>query len=239
MSTSGLMECRGCVVRMRTGFVAMIVLAASGCAMMGGANLTDDEKTLRTDSQAFNETVIGGAAAGAGVAALGCMLFGSDLTDCLPAVAVGGVVGAASGYAVASKQRAAKQQVDEIEIVTGDIEVDNERLTTLVASARNVLDENRAAVEALKTRIASNEAEAGEIEALQAKLRSNVDVLNNTIGKLNERRDTYAEAAASLDGEGKNTTALRQKVREMEDQIAQLVQYRSALEEEIDVELMG
>ena len=236
---SGLMEHRCFAVRMRTGVIAMLAVAVTGCATLGGASLTENEQALRDDSQAFTETVLGGAATGALAGGGLCMLTGKSLQDCLGAAAIGGALGAAGGYAVATKQAAANENVAQTDIVTRDIEADNQKLGKLVASTRNVVQENRAAVEALKARVASKEAEAGEVEALQARLRSNADLLNNTIGKLNERKDTYTETLASMEGEGEDTTALRQEVSEMEDQIAQLVEYRSALEDEIDVELMG
>ena len=127
----------------------------------------------------------------------------------------------------------------QTDIVTRDIVAVNEQIAKSVVLAKNVLNENRTAASALRERIAKNEAQAEEIKAMQARLRSNVAVMSTTIDKLNERKQTFVDALASLEEEGEDTTAMRVQVREMEDQIAQLVQYRSALEEEIDVELMG
>ena len=56
------------------------------------------------------------------------------------------------------------EQVRATDIVTRDIRTENERLLTLAATARKVLEENRASNQELKARIAKNEAEAGEIE---------------------------------------------------------------------------
>ena len=239
MSMSESMERRTCASYVRAGVVALLVVTVAGCAAMGGAPLTDDERALREQSQVFDKTVLGGAAVGAGIGGITCMLFGQSVEDCVPEMVAGAAVGAAGGYLVAAKQKAASEQVRQTDIVTRDVVADNEKIARSVSLARNVLNENRAAVKALKERIATNESEAGEIEAIQARLRSNIEILNTTIGKLNERKQMYVDALASLASEGEDTTALRVQVREMEDQIAQLVQYRSALEEEIDVELMG
>ena len=239
MSMSESMDRRTCASYMRAGVVALLVVTVAGCAAMGGAPLTDDERALREQSQVFDKTVLGGAAVGAGIGGITCMLFGQSVEDCVPEMVAGAAVGAAGGYLVAAKQKAASEQVRQTDIVTRDVVADNEKIARSVSLARNVLNENRAAVKALKERIATNKSEAGEIEAIQARLRSNIEILNTTIGKLNERKQMYVDALASLASEGEDTTALRVQVREMEDQIAQLVQYRSALEEEIDVELMG
>ena len=217
----------------------MLVVVVAGCATMGGGALTEDEQALRQQSQVFDNTVLGGAAVGAGIGGLACMMLGQSAEECIPEMMAGAALGAAGGYLVAAKQKAADEQVRQTDIVTSDVVADNEQIARSVALARKVLNENRAAVKALRERIASNEAQAGEIEAMQARVRSNVEILNTTISKLNERRQTYVDALASLESEGEDTTALRGQVREMEDQIAQLVQYRSALEDEIDVELMG
>ena len=237
MTMSEWMERWICVSR--AAIVAMLVVVMTGCETTGGIELTDDERALRDQSQVFNETVLGGAAVGAGVGGITCMLLGQSAAECIPEMIAGAAVGAAGGYLVAAKQEAAAEQVRQTDIVTRDVVADNEKIAKSVALARNVLDENRAAVTALRERIASNEAEAGEAEAMEARLRSNIETLNTTISKLNERKQTYVDALAALTDEGEDTSGLSAQVREMEAQITQLVEYRSALEEEIDVELMG
>ena len=224
------------------GAVIAIAVASTGCVTMPGgqgAALTPEERALRGEAKVFNNTVLGGAAAGAAVGGITCMLFGNSLGECAGEMAVGAVTGGIVGYVTATKQQAANEQVRAAEIVTRDVQAENEKLGTLVATARNVLEENRASNQELKARIATNEAEAGELGAQQRRVRSNVEVLNGVIAKLNEKRSQYAEVAGDLESEGEDTTALRQQVREMSEQIGLLVEYRTALEEELNVELMG
>ena len=223
--------------------VAMVV-AVTGCETMPGmttvdANLSAEERALREDANVFNATVLGGAAAGAAAGGLGCLLFGGSLTDCATEIAIGAATGGVVGYMTASSQRAANEQVRQADVVTRDIMAENEKLAKLVSSARSVLESNRASAEALKARIASKEADAAEIEAMQAKLRSNIGVLSSTIDTLTEKKHQYTEVAANLQSQGEETAEVRAQVREMEDHIALLVEYRDALEEELDVELMG
>ena len=222
----------------RLGMIAACVVTAAGC-MPQQPPLTTDEQALRSDADVFNETVAGGAAAGAALGGLTCLLLGGGAGDCVEEVALGAVVGGVAGYLTASKQEAANQQVAQIDIITRDIQAENAQAAKVVASARKVLDENRATAKAVRERIANQEVEVAEVAAMQAKLQSNVDVLNGVIAKLGEKRDTFAEAATSLEAEGQQTAGLQEQVREMEDQIALLVEYRTALEEELSVELMG
>ena len=222
--------------------VITIPVALTGCLTFsegGGVSLTPEERALREEAQVFNQTVLGGAAAGAAIGGFACMMFGSSLGDCAAEAAIGAVAGGIAGYVTASKQKAANEQVRATDIVTRDIHAENERLASLVATARSVLEENRASNEELRARIVNNEAEAGEIDAQRRKIQSNVEVLNGVIANLNEKRSQYTEVAGNLDDEGKDTAALRKQVREMSEQLDLLVEYRSALEEELDVELMG
>ena len=204
-----------------------------------GTALTPEERALRAEAQVFEKTVLGGAAAGAAIGGVTCMLFGSSLSECGGEMALGAVAGGIAGYVTASKQQAANEQVRATDVVTRDIQADNERIGTLVATARKVVEENRASNQELRARIARNEAEAGEIKTRQNKIRENVEVLNGVIANLNEKRSQYAEVASNLENEGEDTGALRRQVDEMSEQIDLLVEYRTALEEELDVELMG
>ena len=125
--------------------------------------------------------------------------------------------------------------VNATDIVTCDIHTENERLSSLVATAGRVLEENRALNEELRVRLTNNEAEAGEIDAQRRKVQSNVEVLDGVIANLNEKRSQYTKVAGNLDDEGEDTAALRKQVRKMSEQIDLLVEYRIALEEELDV----
>ena len=112
-----------------------------------------------------------------------------------------------------------------------DILADNERLASLSVTARKVVEENRDLGRALKTRVIRKVAEAGEIGALQARIRSNRDLLDSVIVNVDTRRKAYAEIASNRERNGEDTTAFRKQLREMADQIELLGEYRNALEE--------
>ena len=216
---------------------SVIAVAVSGCASQ--PQLTSDELALRDNAEVFNETVVGGAVAGALLGGLGCMALGNSGSDCLASAAVGGFAGGVAGYLVAAEQQAATEHVEKIDIVTRDIVAENQNIAKVVTSARTVLEENQNSARALRERIASQEAEATEYETMQARIQSNINLLNDVIGRLNEKRDNFAQSATTLQSEGHDTAGLRQQVQEMADQIAVLVEYRGALEAEYSVELLG
>ena len=204
-----------------------------------GGNLTPEEQALREDAQVFNETVVGGAATGALIGGLGCALLGGNLEQCAIAAGSGAALGGITGYMTATQQRAAKQEVRQIDVITKDIVDENGKIKEVVARAEKVLETNRAEAKKLKALIASKKAKVGEMEALQARMESNSATLTELVTKLNKKRDQYIEIADNLQGKGQDTSELRQAVKDMESQIALLVEYRTALEESLKVEVMG
>jgi hypothetical protein len=224
------------------GRLALLLIAAitfGGCATMPGQNLTPEEQQMRADASVFDETVLGGAAMGA---ALGCAVgyfWGGEAKDCLVGGIGGGALGALGGYLTATEQEAARGQVRQVDIVTRDINADNENLRRLVASASRVLDQNRQQAQLVKQKLARAELAEGELASMRARLRSNIAFMNETIVKLEEKRSQYVEAANSLAGKGQDTSGLRRRVGDMENHIAALIEYRDTLEEQLNVELVG
>lgn len=232
------MLCNGRATRM--GCALLLVFMIAGCkTMSGGANLTADEQMLQEDAQVFEETVVGGAMTGALLGGLGCALLGGDTKDCIVAAGVGGAVGGLAGYMTATEQRAAKQQVRQIDVITEDIEEENNKIKKFAALAEKVLAQNRAEARKLRARIASKKAKASEMETLQARMESSRDSMNVAITRLQKKRDEFVQVADNLKGKGEDTTKIRQAVKDMEGQIALIIEYRTALEEELKVEVMG
>lgn len=77
------------------------------------------------------------------------------------------------------------------------------------------------------------------MEALQARMETTRDTLTEAIAGSQKKRDQFVEAADELKGKGEDTTQARQALKNMEGQIALLIEYRTALEEELRVEVMG
>ena len=224
----------------RVGCALLLVLMITGCKTMGtGVNLTPNEQMLQKDAQVFEATVVEGAVTGALVGGLGCLLLGGNTTDCAIAAGTGAAVGGITGYMTATQQRAAKQEVRQIDIITSDIGEENDKIKKFTALAEKIIEDNRAEAKKLRALIVSKKAKAGDMEALQARMETNRDTLTEAITKLQKKRDRFVEAADELKGKGEDTTQLRQALKNMEGQIALLVEYRTAIEEELRVEVMG
>ena len=223
----------------RLALFLIATITFGGCATMPGQNLTPEEEQLRADASVFDETVLGGAAMGAAVGCAFGFLLGGNAEDCLVGGIGGGALGALGGYLTATEQEAAQGHVRQIDIVTRDINADNENLRTLVASASRVLDQNRQQAQLVKQKLARAELAEGELANMRARLRSNIAFMNETIVKLEEKRSQYVEVANSLAGKGQDTSGLQQRVGDMKNHIAALIAYRDTLEEQLNVELVG
>jgi hypothetical protein len=226
-------------------FLSMALVLA-GCQTAGdsdqislfesSAPLTPAEQAMRDDADVFNETLFGGAAAGAVLGGVFCamsLLLGSDengIATCAAAIGVGATIGAVDGYMVATRQEAARQQVQQIDLVTQDIEKSNARLRKLVASSQKVVEQNRERINEVKIKVAQNQAHAEELTRERARLDDNISVMSDTLGNLRDERDGYVEVAGELTSEGQDTSRLREQVREMNRQIEALERERDALE---------
>ena len=130
------------------------------------------------------------------------------------------------------------KNVRQVNIIISDIEEENDKIKKFAVLAGMIVEKNMAEAKKLRDLIASKKAKATDMESLQARMETNRDTLNGAITKLQKKRDRFVEAADELKGKGKDTTQIRQALKNMEGQIALLVEYRTALEEELRVEVM-
>ncbi len=237
--------------RFRFGIVLFVCLSLvlSGCAGnrdSGGnpfdflaseddENLTPEERRLRDQAAVFNETVFGGAVAGAallgGLCFLGALFNnGQGLAECAVRAGIGAAIGAVDGYLIAKRQEAADRQVAEIDLVTRELEQKNRDLERLVATSKRVVDQNRERIRDVQLKVAQKKVRFEQLEFERQHLQSNIDQMNGTISNLIRERDNYREVAQQLGNEGRDTSALQTQIREMETRIAQLEQERNELE---------
>ncbi|WP_417513565.1 hypothetical protein [Minwuia sp.] len=224
----------GCATNGDTGQSNPFDFLASDSA--DNPNLTPEERALRKDAEIFNETVFGGAATGAallgGLCVVGALLGNNNsLGRCAVLAGVGAAVGAVDGYLVAKRQEAARKQVREIDLVTQEMEEKNVKLRRLVATSKKVVEQNRERIRDVQIKVAQNQARQDELRIEKERLESNIDVMDETIASLKKERENYQDVADDLTNEGRNTTALRQEISEMNQQIAALERERNELEQ--------
>ena len=207
------------------------------------SDLTPEEKQLRDDAYLFEKTVLGGAIVTAGPVALTCILSDGlpdfsnldsaleKLEDCAAPTLVAGVVGAFDGYRTAKQQEAARKKVQEIDLITKEIEEKNAGIRKMVKSSRKVVEQNRERVNEAKLQVAKQEIQEEQLAEEQKRLQSNIAVMDRTIEHLKEDRTTYLALADQLEQDGQVVAGLRSEVETMGLQIAALEVERDALED--------
>lgn len=207
-------------------------------------DLTPEERALREEADVFNETVFGGAATGAAILGGLCVLSGllnnQNLSRCLVAAGVGAAFGALDGYLVAKRQEASRKGVREIDLVTQDVEKDNQTIEQVNARAREVRDQNIDRIRDAEEKRRNQQISAEQLAQERERLRDNIDFLQETITKLEKRRDQYEDAARELGSEGKgDTDELHARIDEQTRRIEALKKMKEDLERANEVKRIG
>jgi uncharacterized phage infection (PIP) family protein YhgE len=207
-------------------------------------DLTHEERALREEADVFNETVFGGAATGAAILGGLCVLSGllnnKNLSNCLVAAGVGAAIGALDGYLVAKRQEASRKGVREIDLVAQDVEKDNEKIARVNAQARKVRDQNIDRIRDAEEKRRNQQISAEQLARERDRLRDNISFLQETIDKLEERRDQYEKAAQQLRSDGRgDTTELQAKIDQQTDRIEALKRMKRDLERANEVKRIG
>jgi hypothetical protein len=207
--------------------------------------LTPEERALREEADVFNETVFGGAATGAlllgGLCVASALLGGgNNMGRCAILAGVGAAAGALDGYLIAKRQESSRTKVREIDLVTQDVEADNRKIEQVNDRARRVRDQNLERIREAEAKRRSQQISAEQLATERRRLQSNIDFLQDTIDKLEERRNKYHEAAQSLSAQGSGSTAeLQTKIEEQTRKIQTLKQMKRDLEKANEVKRIG
>jgi uncharacterized protein YcfJ len=198
-----------------------------------GTPLTPAEMRMREQAATYNQTIAEGAAVGCLVGGgLGLLLGGGKaLQNAAVGCAIGLGVGAGAGAYVADKQEKYANKEDQLEAMTADVQADNERLAGLIDSVRQVIAEDTARIDQLERQLAAGKISMDQAKSQMASVDANQKYLDQTIASLNERYQTYQEAAQQVAAKGGTS---RSQTREMEKEMAQLEAQIAQLESERD-----
>jgi hypothetical protein len=210
-----------------------------------GAEKCDDpamssaERQLCSDSTSFNQTVAGGAVigtvAGAVVGTVACAAAHSK-TNPLACGAIGAGVGlfagGISGYVVAKRQQAAKDQTRAIDGVTSDLKQQNDALRREISTARSVAVEDRQKLTHMKTAIKNGQMSSEQAAAERERISADSRHLQTVIENLEQQQQNFEGAGAELK---ESSPGYRSQVAELKSQIATLKQQKETLDRAISV----
>ncbi|MEI6559916.1 MAG: hypothetical protein WCO00_16055 [Rhodospirillaceae bacterium] len=217
-------------------------LTLSACASTGGqdqggcsgAATTTEERQLCADNEVFNQTIWGGVAQGAligaGIAGLGCALFGGRTKNCLIAAgagaAVGGAVGGLDGYSKAKEEEATKQNIRKVDAIANDLRTENARLAASLANARTVVKTDRARLAQLQRQVAAGQTSLAQARAERDRVQKHKETLDSMIANLEKRQDDYITAKNTS---GESSRDYEAQAAQLSRQIADLKSQRDAL----------
>jgi hypothetical protein len=192
--------------------------------------LTPSEQQMRSDSERFNHTVIGGvlmgAAAGGVGAALATVIAGGDMKqvrrNATAGVVVGGVVGGIDGYVTAKKEQAGRNEIRALQAAAEDVKQDNMKLQAFLDSSGRVLAEGKERLAALRNDVAAKRLTAEQAEQARKREEQNIAAMNTTLGQARTTRDQYVQASNKFGGTPQNKRDLDAEINRMNKQVAQL-----------------
>ena len=241
---------------MRTGAILLILTVPAGCATDGRgplsglgdilasedpADLTPAERRLRNDRRVFNETILGGVATGAVAGALIGALIGAAsgkrgaiARGALIGGGVGAVAGGLDGWRVATRQEAARKRVREIDLATEKVEAENRRIQASLDNIDVVIADSRRSLRGARSGYRSNRVALDEVRRQEARAERNIRVMDEVIGKQNDRLAEQERIAESYRRDGQNTRQLDRQIAETKRQLKQAERERDALAAELE-----
>lgn len=210
-----------------------------------GTPLTPAEMRMREQAATYNQTIAEGAAVGCLIGGgLGLLLGGGKaLENAAVGCAIGLGVGAGAGAYVADKQEQYANEEQQLDAMITDVQADNQRLAGLIDSVRQVIAEDTARMDQLERQLAAGKISMDQARTQMASVDENKKYLDQTIASLNERYQTYQDAAQQVAANGgvsrSQTREMDREMAQLEAQIAQLESERDSLAQRRSVSRIG
>ncbi|MBK1665459.1 hypothetical protein CKO38_16030 [Rhodospirillum rubrum] len=248
---------------MRFVVVASFALSLAACQTTGDRNrfgssgpagsatsadypMTSAEKQLAEDNQIYNETIFGGAATGAVAGALLGALVGFATGDARNAAIYagvgavgGGLVGGLDGYMVAKKQEAARAKVREIQLVTRDVEAENDRIAKSIANMDLVIAQTRSSLEQGRKDFKSGKINAVQAKKTEDRAKRNLTAVDGLISGMETRNKEYTDVSKQLKAQGENTAQLDKQIADARTQIERKKKERDLLAQDLEQGRIG
>ena len=206
---------------------------------MGTENCDDPsmipaQQRLCKDDATFNQTVAGGAIigglVGAGTGAVACMVAAKH-TNPLVCAAIGlgaGLfVGGVAGYVVAKKQQAARDNIREIDAVTGDIRQQNQNLRGEISTAYQVARHDQQRLAQINAEQRAGSMSADQARAERDRIARDSSRLDDLIKRRQDQVNNFRSAGQQVN---QSSGDYSRQLAEMQRNVAALRQQKDALD---------
>ena len=225
----------GCVATMPDGEPGSGVRATP-------ASYTPAEQRLRNQAQPFSKTSLQACVAGAAAGALLGVLVDSLRDDnrtnsrrnkVLIGAAGGCVAGMATNVYVQKKRNQFQDNETRINAVIADVREDNERISDLVSTTREVIANDKRRIAEVNRQIRNKEISSAQARAELAGVRENRRLIGNTIEGVKQRKSNWSDISKLERQSGANTARLDQEINQLQKKVAALEAEAALLDREI------
>jgi uncharacterized membrane protein YgaE (UPF0421/DUF939 family) len=198
--------------------VVATVFLLAGCQTLGMGSSADVDPLLEKDKPTFlaSKSGLQSCAIGAGVGALGALLFGGDATTIAVAAAAGCGVGAGADYLLDQRRAEFANNEQRMNSYISDIQTDKQNLQAYMVNVRQVVDKNKRQLAQIdldiKTKSGDEKARAQEL----ATMRANQASLQKTIEELDKRIAMYQDIADKESTIGVTSARMLQQLTQFE-----------------------
>ncbi len=224
----------------RSALVALLCVSmVAACTTGGGSggaddqSLTPEQRRLRAQTADYNNTIVGGVAAGALLgtvvgaligAAAGNRNTGAIVAGAAIGAAAGGALGGVAGQYVANKKRQYANENNRLDAMAADVRSENQRLEQLIATSRAVVAQDRADLERLRGEVVNRRVARSDLDRRVATAEQDAAQIQQAIGRLHERRNQYVAGRNDTlrENRGANSGAMDAEIHRLDGQIAQL-----------------
>lgn len=186
-------------VRGRPRVVALTLAATVGLSACASStpsadapDISENQKTLRTEASRFNETVALPAVIGAvGGAVLGGLLCHKDRAACAGGgAAAGALIGGGAGYLVALQNEKFANREEELRARTNAAKQEVERFDRVIAATNGVITEHKQEIAVLRQRYRTGQASKSDYQKRVAILNDDIGALKVNISANQKNIDT-------------------------------------------------
>jgi hypothetical protein len=198
--------------------------ASTQSASTEPTDLTPAERRMREQSRAFQRTVWEGVLIGAGAGTLWGVIQRDDAKDVLKKALIGGAVGGLAGAYIAHKQKQYSSKEDQLDSMITDVRKSNRETEQLIASAREVIAEDKRRLAAVEKRHKAGQATEADLKATRARVSENQAVVAQATKGAREKSTMFegAERAYREQNPGTNTAPLQSEINAFNQQIETL-----------------
>lgn len=188
------------------------------------SSLTPAEQRMREQSRAFQKTVWEGVLIGAGAGALWGIVQGKDTEGILKRALIGGAVGGLAGAYVANKQKRYSDKEDQLDSMTADVHKSNKETEDLIASARQVMAEDKRRLASVESRYKAGQASEADINDTRRRVSDNKAVVAQATKGAREKYSMFegAEREYRQQNPGTDTKRLQSELQAYDQQIETL-----------------